>query len=53
MRPSRWQSLHPVWNQLQLFQDEMNRLFDRWNTGGPLAGPAAFPALKNILQRWS
>jgi HSP20 family protein len=33
-----------VWNQLSQFQDEMNRLFDRWN-GGPAVGPAGFPAL--------
>ena len=45
MRSSRWQSFHPVWNQLQQFQNEMNRLFDRWNGGSPFAGPAAFPAL--------
>jgi HSP20 family protein len=35
-----------VWNQLQQFQTEMNRLFDRWNGGpGPGYGFAAFPAL--------
>lgn len=45
MRSSRWQSFHPVWNQLQQFQSEMNRLFDRWNGGSLFAGPAAFPAL--------
>jgi HSP20 family protein len=45
MRPSRWQSFHPVWNQLHLFQDEMNRLFDRWGAGNPFTGPAAFPPL--------
>jgi HSP20 family protein len=45
MRTSRWQSFNPVLNQLQVFQDEMNRLFDRWNNGGALAGPPAFPAL--------
>jgi HSP20 family protein len=44
MRSSRWQSFSPVWNQLHQFQDEMNRLFDRWN-GGPGGGPAGFPAL--------
>jgi HSP20 family protein len=45
MRPSRWQSFSPVWNQLHQFQDEMNRLFDRWNHGSPYSGPAAFPPL--------
>jgi HSP20 family protein len=44
MRSSRWQSFSPVWNQLHQFQDEMNRLFDRWN-GGSVVGPAGFPAL--------
>ena len=44
MRPSRG-SFHPLWNQLNQFQSEMNRLFDRWN-GGPAygAGAPAFPA---------
>jgi HSP20 family protein len=45
MRPSRWQSFGPVWNQLHQFQDEMNRLFDRWGNGNPFTGPAAFPPL--------
>jgi HSP20 family protein len=45
MRSSRWQSFNPVWNQLQQFQDEMNRLFDRWHSGGSFFGPSAFPAL--------
>jgi hypothetical protein len=46
MRPSRWQSFSPVWNQLQQFQSEMNRLFDRWSVASPLSpGLAAFPAL--------
>jgi HSP20 family protein len=46
MAPSRWQALNPVWNQLQQFQGEMNRLFDRWGgAAGPLAGFAAFPPL--------
>ncbi len=44
MRSSRWQSFSPVWNQLQQFQDDMNHLFDRWNTGGS-GGPVAFPLL--------
>jgi HSP20 family protein len=45
MRSSRWQSFNPVWNQFQQFQDEMNRLFDRWSNGGPFAAPSSFPAL--------
>jgi HSP20 family protein len=45
MRPSRWQGLGPVWNQLQQFQSEMNRLFDRWGGGTPFGGVPAFPAL--------
>jgi HSP20 family protein len=43
MRSSRWQSFNPVWNQLHQFQDEFNRLFDRWN--GSSYSPAGFPAL--------
>jgi HSP20 family protein len=45
MRSSRWQSFNPVWNQFHQFQDEMNRLFDRWGNGGSFAGPTGFPAL--------
>ncbi len=45
MRSSRWQSFNPVWNQLQQFQEEMNRLFHRWNVGDSFAGPATFPPL--------
>lgn len=45
MLSSRWQSFSPVWNQLHQFQDEMNRLFDRWGNGNSFAGPARFPAL--------
>jgi HSP20 family protein len=45
MRSSRWQSFNPVWNQIQQFQDEMNRLFDRWGGSGPLTSPASFPPL--------
>jgi HSP20 family protein len=41
----RWQSFHPVWNQLHQFQDEMNRLFDRWGSGRSLGGTGSFPAL--------
>ncbi len=46
MRSSRWQSFTPMWDQLQQFQNEMNRLFDRWNDGGARAGGVAtFPAV--------
>src|SRR5438309_1236573 len=46
MRPSRWSSFHPLWGQMQQFQSEMNRLFDRWNGGaGYEAGALAFPPL--------
>ena len=46
MRSSRWQPFTPMWGQLQQFQNEMNRLFDRWNDGGARAGAAAtFPAV--------
>jgi HSP20 family protein len=44
MATSRWQGLHPLWSQLQQFQGEMNRLFDRWGGAG-VPGYAAFPAL--------
>lgn len=44
MTSSRWQSFTPVWNQLHQFQDEMNRLFDRWGNGSSFAGSARFPA---------
>lgn len=45
MRSSRWQSFNPGWNQLQQFQNEMNRLFDRWGDGSGYGGPTRFPAL--------
>ena len=45
MRSTRWQSFNPVWNQLNHVQEEMNRLFDRWNNGSSVAGPSCFPAL--------
>lgn len=54
----RWQSLSPVWNQLQQLQgaplwgqlqnlhQEMNRLFDRWGgEPGGAAGGAVYPAI--------
>ena len=44
MRFSPWQPAGSVWDQLQQFQTEMNRLFDRWGNeqGG---GLATFPAV--------
>jgi HSP20 family protein len=42
MRSSRWQPFTPLWGPLQQFQNEMNRLFDRWNDGGRAA---TFPAV--------
>jgi HSP20 family protein len=45
MRSSRWQPFNPAWNQLHVFQEEMNRLFDRWGNGGPFAALSAFPPL--------
>ena len=38
VRQNRWQTLDPVWNQLQTFQSEMNRLFDRWGGDGGAVG---------------
>ncbi len=43
MNGSRWQSFNPLWNQLQQFQSEMNRVFDRWN--GPGRPAVAFPPM--------
>jgi HSP20 family protein len=34
MRSTRWQTFTPLWNQLQQFQSEMNRVFNRWTDGG-------------------
>jgi HSP20 family protein len=39
----RWQPFSPLWNQLQQFQGEMNRVFDRWNGFG--SSLAAFPTV--------
>jgi HSP20 family protein len=45
-RDNRWQTLDPVWGQLQNFQNEMNRLFDRWSDGGHSPfGVRAFPPM--------
>jgi HSP20 family protein len=46
MRPSRWQSFNPVWNQLQQLQEEMNHLFDRWGgEGRRFLGLGGYPAV--------
>ena len=47
MNATRWQPFTPLWNNLQQFQGEMNRLFDRWNgAGNPLGGAfAAYPTV--------
>jgi HSP20 family protein len=47
VRQNRWQTLDPVWNQLQTLQNEMNRLFDRWggDAGHSLFGLRAYPAM--------
>jgi HSP20 family protein len=46
MRLSRGTTFNPLWNPLQQFQSEMNRLFDRWGNGGSFfnAVPAFPPA---------
>jgi HSP20 family protein len=41
---ARWQLFNPLWQQLQQFQSEMNRLFDRWGDDGNRGGTlTAFP----------
>jgi HSP20 family protein len=46
MRLTRWSPFGNVWQPLQQFQSEMNRLFDRWvGDGGRLAGGAGYPAV--------
>jgi HSP20 family protein len=47
MRFSRWQPFQSgvVFDQLQQFQHEMNRLFDRWGGNGPRRGTGEFPAI--------
>ena len=47
MQLSRWQPFNPVWNQLQQFQTELNRLFERWSgDGGEHSSTAAgYPAV--------
>jgi HSP20 family protein len=45
-RENRWQTLDPVWGQLQAFQNEMNRLFDRWGSDGHTPfGARTFPPM--------
>lgn len=47
MTLARWQPFYsPLWNTLQGFQREMNRVFDRWSEdGGRLFGQVAYPAV--------
>ena len=52
VRHNRWQGLHPLWNQLQGFQSDMNRLFDRWNGDGSQSpfGFGGYPPL-NVWEK--
>jgi HSP20 family protein len=43
MTGPRWQPFSPLWNQLQQFQGEMNRMFDRWN--GAASPLTSFPTV--------
>lgn len=44
MQTSSRNVFHPLWGQLQQFQTDMNRLFDRWNDdGGRQPGWTNFP----------
>jgi HSP20 family protein len=45
MKLSRWSPLNNLWNPLQQFQSEMNRLFDRWAGDERLPGLGGYPAL--------
>jgi HSP20 family protein len=46
MALSRLHNFSPFWDQLEQFQSEMNRLFDRWTPDGGVRGfAAAYPAL--------
>jgi len=42
MRTSRWAPFGPVFNQLQQFQGEVNRLFDQWG-GDAQGGQKGYP----------
>jgi HSP20 family protein len=43
MTGTRYQRFSPIWNQLQQFQGDMNRLFDNWS--GASGSLATFPAV--------
>jgi HSP20 family protein len=46
MKPSRWEPLGSMWQQMQQLQHEMNRLFERWTGGAPgwsFGAAAEFP----------
>jgi len=45
MKLSRWSPLGNLFNPLQQFQSEMNRLFDRWAGEGRLPGGTGYPSL--------
>jgi HSP20 family protein len=45
MKLSRWSPFGTLFNPLQQFQSEVNRLFDRWAGEGRLAGLGGYPAL--------
>jgi HSP20 family protein len=47
MRTTQGTWYHPLWNQLQEFQGEMNRLFDRWggDNGHSVFGARAYPPM--------
>ncbi len=40
---SRFELAPSLWNQVQQFQSEMNRIFDRWNHGHSWTSVGAFP----------
>lgn len=45
MKLTRWSPFGNLWNPLQQFQSEMNRLFDRYSDGGSRFEQPGFPAL--------
>lgn len=46
MKQTRWSPFGNLWNPLQQFQSEMNRLFDRYGNGvGRAFGLGGYPAL--------
>jgi HSP20 family protein len=45
MKQTRWNPLGTLFTPLQQFQEEMNRLFDRWSGDNRLPGMGGYPAL--------